>query len=102
MSSRRLEFQSLLEGILGSPNVYFQPPPSVKMSYPAIIFSLDDMNSTFASNELYRLKKRYMVIVVDRDPDSKIPDKIATIQLSNFSRFYTKDNLNHFVFTVYF
>jgi len=30
----RLELQNLLENILGSRNVYFQPPENLKLNYP--------------------------------------------------------------------
>ena len=35
----RLELQTKFENILGSRNVYFQPPASVQMRYPAIVYS---------------------------------------------------------------
>ena len=38
----RLDLQKLLVELLGSDNVYFQPPPSVQMNYPAIVYKLDD------------------------------------------------------------
>lgn len=39
----RLNLQTFLEEILESRNVYFQPPESVKMKYPAIVYALDDI-----------------------------------------------------------
>ena len=36
----RLELQNKLEELLGSRHVYFQPPESVKMEYPAIKYSM--------------------------------------------------------------
>ena len=53
----RLELQTLLEEILGSRNVYFQPPESVKMNYPAIVYSLDDIENSFANDGVYSSKK---------------------------------------------
>lgn len=44
MSKSRIDFQHLLEEILGSPHVYFQPPATVKLEYPAIIYSLDNLD----------------------------------------------------------
>ena len=40
----RLDLQKIFEDILGSKNVYFQPPESLKMKYPAIRYSLDDID----------------------------------------------------------
>lgn len=35
----RLELQSKLVELLGSKHVYYQPPESVKIEYPAIVYS---------------------------------------------------------------
>jgi hypothetical protein len=46
--------------------------------------------------------KRYQVTVVDRNPDSDLPDQVQNLPLCQFSRFFTADNLNHFVFNLFF
>lgn len=98
----RLELQALLVSLLGSPNVYFQPPPTLIMNYPCIIYKRDSMNTEHADNTPYKRKKRYQVTVVDRNPDSIIPDKLAALPTASFDRFYTSDNLNHDVFNLFF
>lgn len=99
---QRLELQTLLEGILGSRNVYFQPPPSLKMQYPAIVYQRDDVWSVFASNLPYTHKKRYQVTVIDTNPDSSIPDKVGKLPMCGFSRQFVADNLNHDVYNLYY
>lgn len=100
---RRLELHEKLCEILGSRYVYFQPPESVKLHYPCIIYSLSTVNTTRADNELYLHKNRYMVIVVDDDPDSSIhQDIMYGFKYCTFDRSYTADNLNHRVLTLYF
>lgn len=99
---RRLLLQELLEELLDSENVYFQPPANVQISYPCIVYSRDNADTEFANNIPYRYTKRYEVTVIDRDPDSNIPDKIKQLPMCTFSRFFTVDNLNHDVFTLYF
>ena len=96
----RLELQRLLEAI--TTNVYFQPPTNVQLKYPCIVYKRDFADTKFADNEPYAHKRRYMVTVIDQDPDSEIPGKIAALPMSLFNRFYTVDNLNHDVFSVYF
>lgn len=98
----RLELQTLLENILGSRNVYFQPPESVKMKYPAIVYGLDDIENSFADDGVYLSKKRYLVTVIDEDPDSPIVDKVAALPTCRFNRRFQSDNLNHDVFILYF
>ena len=83
-------------------NVYFQPPTNTIIKYPCIIYKRDYASVSYADNSPYRRKKRYMVTVIDQDPDSDIPDKVAELPLSSFNRFFTADNLNHDVFSVYF
>jgi hypothetical protein len=100
--AQRHELQTLLVNLLGSTNVYFQPPPTLKMEYPCIVYKRDWANTTFADGKPYTYTKRYQVIVIDRDPDSVIPDKIAELPMCVFERFYTADNLNHDVFKLFF
>lgn len=99
---QRLELQELLVGILGSQNVYFQPPTNVKIEYPCIVYNMDFRLSSWADGRPYLKGKRYLVTSIDRDPDSLIPDKIADLPLCVFDRFYIFQNLNHNVFKLFF
>lgn len=98
----RLELQTQFEEILGSRNVYYQPPLSVKMNYPAIKYSRKTIDNTFADNSVYKQDYAYEVIVIDEDPESVIVEKISKLPMCRFDRHYTADNLNHDVFTLYF
>lgn len=98
----RLDLQTLLEQILGSRNVYFQKPPTFKMLYPCIIYRRDEIDTEFADNKPYSGRKRYLVTVIDADPDSDIPDKIAALPHCVFNRFYVADQLNHDVYKLFF
>jgi len=100
--AQRLELQAFLVSLLGSDNVYFQPPPTVKMQYPCIIYKRDNINTGFADNKPYKHKKRYQVIVVDTNPDSDIHERVAALPMCSYDRFYTADNLNHDVYTLFF
>lgn len=99
---QRLELQALLETILGTDNVYFQPPANVQMEFPAIVYNRDSTEILFAGNLPYRHTRRYEVTVIDRDPDSEIPDQIAALPMCLHNRTFAADNLNHYVFTLYF
>lgn len=96
----RVEFQNLLETI--TDNVYFQPPENMLIQYPCIIYERDSRNTKFADNKPYNSVKRYAVTVIDRDPDSDIPDKVAELPLSTFNRNFRADGLNHDVYEVFF
>jgi hypothetical protein len=96
----RLGLQALLETLVG--NVYFQPPESLKLSYPCIVYSRSDMDTKFADDIPYAHSKQYQLIVIDKDPDSSIPGKVALLPMCTFDRHYTANNLNHDVFDIYY
>lgn len=99
---QRLDLHQILVDLLGTSNVYFQPPTNVQMQYPCIVYARDNAVTKFADNSPYRYTKRYQVTVVDRNPDSPIPDKVAKLPMCIFNRFFTAGNLNHDVFNIYF
>lgn len=94
----RLELQNLLESILGSRNVYYQPPESIKIKYPAIIYSRNDIDNNFADDIVYMQNHTYQIIVIDANPDSEIVNKMSKLPMCRYNRHYTSDNLNHDVF----
>ena len=98
----RLDLQTKLEEILGSRNVYFQPPASVSMKYPAIVYSLKSIDNEFSNNAVYMQSNSYDLIVIDPNPDSEIAKAISKLPMCRFDRPYKADNLNHYVFTLYF
>jgi hypothetical protein len=97
---QRLDLHQILQTI--TQFVYFQPPTNVKLQYPCIVYKRGFADTTFADDSPYNHTKRYMITVIDPDPDSKIPDKVAALPMSLFNRFYTADDLNHDVYNVYF
>jgi hypothetical protein len=100
--AQRLELQATLISILGTDQVYFQPPPTLKMAYPAIVYQRDYELVNHADDIPYKRRLRYQVIVIDPDPDSSIPARVADMPLCVYDRFYTADNLNHDVYKLFF
>lgn len=99
---RRLELQKILEEILGSRNVYFQPPASVSMQYPAIRYRLSDVYKVAANNLAYMRYNAYELTYIDRNPDSNVVSKLMALPMCVFDRYYVSDNLNHYVLKIYF
>lgn len=93
--------QTKFEEILDSRNVYFQPPASVKLKYPAIVYSLKNIAKDYANNLSYIASPGYEVTLIDKNPDSEYVEAILRLPYCQFDRFYQSDNLNHFVFTIY-
>lgn len=100
MFSRRKEFNKKLQAIC--PNVYFQPPDNLNLKFPAIVYSYDDVDDKFANNAKYGSIPGYQVIVIDVNPDSTIANQINRLPRSSFVREFKKDNLNHYIYRVYY
>lgn len=97
----RLELQTFLEGLIESRNVYFDPPESVKMRYPAIRFSKAKVQNIRANNSVYKQHTAYDVTVMYFDPDSDISDRVSKLPMCSFDRHYVVDNLHHDTYRLY-
>ena len=102
MGRSRTDLQDIFEEILESGSVYFQPPTNVKLVYPCIVYQRDYAKPEFADNSPYRNTKRYQVTVIDRNPDTEIADKVEELPMCMFARYFPADDLNHYVFNLYF
>lgn len=98
----RLSLQTMLEKLLGSRNVYFQPPASAHIKYDAIVYSRKDIENVFANNSVYKQNDAYEIVAIYKNPDSDLPRKLSLLPLCSFDRHYVADNLYHDVFTLYY
>ena len=98
----RLDLHAILVSLLGSSNVYFQPPASFQLSYPCIVYERSRIRTRFANNEPYNHDKQYTLTVIDEDPDSAIPDLVAGLSRCVHDRSFKSDQLNHDVFSLIF
>lgn len=100
--SDRLNLQTKFEEILGSRNVYFQPPASVSMLYPAIRYELKDFKGISANNNTsYVVSTGYECVLIMKEPDTEYLPEIFKIPYCRFGRYYRADNLHHYTFTIY-
>ena len=83
-------------------NVYFQPPTSLQMKYPAIKYSIDDLGNTFADDQVYKQSWFYELIVIDKYSLSEIAQKVSKLPKVKFVTSYTADNLYHYVYRIYY
>jgi hypothetical protein len=100
--AQRVDLGNLLKDILGSSNVYFQPPPSFQLKYPCVVYQRTNIHSEHGDNIPYKLEKEYTLTFIYADPDSIIPDEIAKLPKCSFDRHFVSDNLNHDVFKILF
>lgn len=98
----RLEIQENLCDILGSRNVYFDPPESIKLIYPCIVYKKSGVDTKKANNRNYKKMNRYELTAIGYDSEDDLPDRIIEyFQYCSLDRFFTSENLNHAVITLY-
>lgn len=100
--SNRANLQAMLESILGSKNVYYQPPATVQMKYPAIVYSRGTIENRHADNSPYIQSIPYNITVIDKKSDNDAVFKLSKLPKCRHDRHYVSDNLNHDVFTLYY
>ena len=97
----RLELHSVLQELLGSSNVYYQPPESIKMQYDAIRYSKKTIDSKYANDRKYSMIDCYEIIVISRLPDNPVIKKLLSLPHCSYDRHYIADNLHHDALTIY-
>lgn len=98
----RIDLHKRLCEILGSSNVYFQPPETIKMQYPCIVYERSSNSTRYADDRPYKTTRRYTVTIIDQNPDSKLPDKLEELPFCRLNRVFTASNLNHYAFDIYY
>lgn len=99
----RLELHEELCTVLGTRNVYFNTPETVKMQYDAIRYELVGKDLKHANNKVYRITNQYDGVVITKNPDTTIPDSILSqFEMCSFGRPYIADSLYHYPFTLYY
>ncbi len=103
MAKTPSDLQAFLQDYVGSDvKVYFQPPASVRMKYPCVKYSYNRRDNLSADNVKYLRQNSYILTVIDYDPESELSEKISELPMCSWDRFFTADNLNHFVYTLYY
>ena len=107
MAGNRLDLHDILIEVLGTTGqevsrVYFQPPSTIEMEYPCIIYRRSTRKDFFSNDRLYLGMKQYSITVVDEDPDSEIPDKVLNLPYCSHNTTFAIDGLNHDVYTLYY
>lgn len=98
----RLKLQSKFEELLESKCVYYNPPESMKMGYPAIRYSKKSIDVRYANNAKYSMMDCYEVIVISTEPDDPVNEKIMALPYCSFDRPYRAGGLDHNVYTLFY
>ena len=99
MAKSRLDLSDKLNAICD--HVYFQPPSSIKLTYPCIIYDLEKTDVQYADNAPYVLYDMYSIKYITRDPDDLTRNQIIMLQRCSSERYYISDNLYHYSFRLY-
>lgn len=102
MIRNREQLHEYLKAVIGNDHVYFQPPESLKLRYPAIVYSRSGIRNVFADDKVYEQCTEYEVIVIDKDPENEAVSRLSLQPYCRFDRQFISDNLNHSVFTIYY
>lgn len=103
MAKERLELHEELVNLLGARNVYFQPPESIKMKYPCIVYKRTNIETRYADNIAYKKMNQYIIEPIERDPDSTLVDRILDyFPYCHYERGFVYDNLYHNILILYF
>ena len=100
--AERLELHETLKTLLGSGNVYYQPPESIKMQYDAIRYSKKNIRYKYANDAKYSMRDCYELIVISKKPDNPVVKKLLALPYCSYDRSYVGDNLYHDVLTIYY
>lgn len=99
MDQRQQEFENRLKAIC--PNVYFQPPPNIKIKYPCIVYSQTGDLKQWANNFGYIYSKQWMVTYISQSSLDPKPNELALWPMCEFNRAYTTNGLCHTVYYIY-
>ena len=91
------------------PNVYFQPPSTVQLKYPCIVYSLTGVTQRKAENTVYITMREYIVTYITTDPEpvsesgeGMIETFLKSFDYIRLQSHYTKENLYHDNFKLYY
>lgn len=98
----RIDLHNLLVELLGSRNVYYQPPENLKLNYPCIVYTRIIGKNKKADNLKYLKDSCYRVTYIDTKVDSLIVDKIYDLNYCEYENHFVSNNLSHDSFKLYF
>jgi hypothetical protein len=105
IEERRIQLHEKLCSILGSRNVYYDPPENVKMQYDCIVYSLSQVSQVYANNFTYTYSPGCLITIITRTPEAQariVDELMKTFPYAGWDRAYMIDHLHHAVVSIYF
>lgn len=104
MEASRRVIQDILSGVMEEcgeePHVYFQPPESIKLVYPCIIYHISNIDTLYSSNLPYAHFISFETKYISKDSTSKVPNRLLKLPRSRFNTYYTAEKLHHYSYTI--
>lgn len=102
IQDRRLELHEMLKSVMTNGNVYHQPPESLKLKYPCLVYERARDFTLHADDMKYHRRLRYTVTLIDKKSLSDYLEPMMDLPYCTYDRHFATDDLNHDVFTIYF
>lgn len=99
---KRVKLHHVLEDIISSRHVYFQPPESVKLEYPCIVYNLAKVPVQHADNTVYLMNPKYVIRYISKGPDDRT--KLLLVQSLGVPiiQTYAQNGLYHYIYELYY
>lgn len=101
LRKKRLKLQVLLEELLESRNVYFQPPSNFRMNYPCIVYEFSRIQNQHADNRAYLKGLGFSMKYITRNPDDEVVLKLDELPYVYFDTHFVSENLHHYQYTIF-
>lgn len=93
--TNRLTLHQKLVDIMGSNNVYYNPPEAQKLNIPCIVYNLSYIEQIHADNYKYLDYTTYKITVVSKSVDHPAIREILKLPMTKFSSRFTSNGLYH-------
>lgn len=101
--SNRVELHEKLCELLGTRNVYYQPPESIRMIYPCILYKPTVLNIKKADNKVYSMVSGYSLTYITKEADDVLyHELINKFEMCSFDRYYRADGLHHYTLQLFY
>lgn len=99
----RMKIQEMLKKHLGIKNLYFDPPRSIQMKFPCVVYDMENPVIQYADDRPYQFSYRWNITIIDRDgtKGEYYLRKMLELPYCSFDRKFVTDNLYHFIFTLH-
>jgi len=100
MEIDRLKLHEYLINTFPGFTLYYNPHSKLKLTYPSILYELQDLPAKHASNTAYSVGSVFKVTMMYVGQPPIDPKTMYTMPGTSFSTSFTKDDITHVIFSV--